>query len=83
MDEATYKQWCPLHWRSALGEPLSAEEQARYEAGLRQLEAEEHIGFDMRGYNKFVSKSGKRRRNGSSWKHGVRSWKPVSRWKLR
>ncbi len=49
MDEATYKQWCPLHWRSALGEPLSAEEQARYEAGLRQLEAEENIGFDMAG----------------------------------
>ena len=41
MEEAEYKQWWPLHRRAALGEPLSAEEQARYEAGLRQLEAEE------------------------------------------
>lgn len=49
MDEATYKQWWPLHRRTAVGEPLSAEEQADYEAGLRQLEAEEHIGFDMAG----------------------------------
>ena len=41
MEETAYKQWWPLHRRAALGEPLSAEEQARYEAGLRQLEAEE------------------------------------------
>ena len=41
MDEAAYKQWWPLHWRTAVGEPLSAKEQARYKAGLRQLEAEE------------------------------------------
>ena len=41
MEETAYKQWWPLHRRTAVGEPLSAEEQARYEAGLRQLEAEE------------------------------------------
>ena len=41
MEEAAYKQWWPLHRRTAVGELLSAEEQARYEAGLRQLEAEE------------------------------------------
>ena len=41
IDEPTYKQWWLLHRRSAVGELLSAEEQARYEAGLRQLEAEE------------------------------------------
>lgn len=41
MEETAYKQWWPLHLRAVLGEPLSAEEQARYEAGLRQLEAEE------------------------------------------
>ena len=49
MDEAAYKQWWPLHRRTAIGEPLSAEEQGRYEAGLRQLEAAEEIGFDMEG----------------------------------
>lgn len=47
MEETAYKQWWPLHRRAALGEPLSAEEQARYKAGLRQLEAAEQIDFDM------------------------------------
>ena len=41
MEEMAYKQWWPLHRRAAMGEPLSAEEQTRYEAGLRQLESEE------------------------------------------
>ena len=41
MDEATYNQWWPLHYRAAMGEPLTAEEQAVYEAGTRQLDAEE------------------------------------------
>ncbi len=41
MDEATYKQWWPLHRRAALGETLSVEEQALYEAGTQQLDAEE------------------------------------------
>ena len=71
MDEATYKQWCPLHWRTALGEPLSAEEQARYEAGLRQLEAEEHIGFDMAGSKGYVEAASK------SWQYSASS--PMSR----
>lgn len=35
MDEATYKQWWPLHYRAAVGKPLTAEEQAVYEAELR------------------------------------------------
>ncbi len=41
MDEATYKGWWPLHYRAVIGEPLTAEERAVYEAGLRQLDAEE------------------------------------------
>ena len=45
MDEATYKQWWPLHRRAAVGETLSAEEQAVYEAGTRQLDAEEAEQF--------------------------------------
>ncbi len=38
MDEATHKQWWPLHLRAALGETLSAEEQAVYDAGSKQLD---------------------------------------------
>jgi hypothetical protein len=39
MDETLYREWWPLHLRTASGEQLSAEEQARYEAGLHELEA--------------------------------------------
>ena len=49
MEEAVRRQWQALHRRTALGEPLSAKEQAYYETGLRELEAEEHIEFDMAG----------------------------------
>lgn len=41
MDEATHKAWWPLHLRAALGETLTADEQANYESGLKQMEAEE------------------------------------------
>ena len=41
MDEETHKRWWPLHRRAALGEILNAGEQSFYEAGLRQLDAEE------------------------------------------
>ena len=41
MDEATHKRWCPLHLRAAMGETLNAEEQAFYEAQMRQLHVEE------------------------------------------
>ena len=41
MEEAIRRQWQALHLRVALGETLSAEEQAVYDAGIRELEAEE------------------------------------------
>jgi predicted nuclease with TOPRIM domain len=41
MDEATYKEWWPLHIRAAKGETLNAEEKAIYEAGCRALDAGE------------------------------------------
>ena len=41
MDEETHKRWWPLHRRAALGETLNAEEQAFYQAGVCQLDAEE------------------------------------------
>jgi hypothetical protein len=43
MDDALCQQWWPLHRRVALGEQLNAEEQARYEAGLRVMERDEHF----------------------------------------
>lgn len=39
MDETLYREWWPLHLRTAKGEPLAPEEQARYEAELRELDA--------------------------------------------
>ena len=41
MDEQQYKIWWQLHRRTAVGEPLSDEEERAYHAGLAQLEAEE------------------------------------------
>ncbi|MGH2350888.1 MAG: hypothetical protein ACRDJN_04665 [Chloroflexota bacterium] len=47
MDEATYRKWWPLHLRAAKGETLNADEQAFYEARLRELHAEESLQFDV------------------------------------
>jgi hypothetical protein len=41
MDETTYHTWWALHLRATRGEHLNSEEQATYEAGLRQLQQEE------------------------------------------
>ncbi len=41
MDERQYKVWWQLHRRTAVGEPLSDEEERAYQAGLAELEAEE------------------------------------------
>jgi len=41
IDQTTYQQWWQLHIRAARGESLSAGEQAVYEAGLTELDAEE------------------------------------------
>ena len=41
MDDAAYKQWTSLRMRVAKGESLTLEEQAIYEAGERELDAEE------------------------------------------
>ncbi len=48
MDEQTYKAWRALQLRVARGEVLSAEEQAIYEAGERQLDAEDPPVGDVR-----------------------------------
>jgi hypothetical protein len=40
--EQEYREWWPLHHRSALGETLSPEEQRRYEEGRARLDATEH-----------------------------------------
>lgn len=41
MDEQQHKVWWQLHRRTAVGEPLSDEEERAYQAGLAELEAEE------------------------------------------
>ena len=41
MDETTYRAWQALHDRWAQGETLTQEEQATYEAGCAELDAEE------------------------------------------
>jgi len=43
MDQASYQQWWLLHLRAARGESLSAGEQAIYEVGLAELDAEEKL----------------------------------------
>jgi hypothetical protein len=41
MTEEEYREWWPLHVRVAGGESLAPEEQARYETGVRALDARE------------------------------------------
>jgi cell division protein FtsB len=41
VDSQAYQQWQFLHQRASLGECLNAAEQAEYEAGCRELDAEE------------------------------------------
>jgi len=41
MDSRVYRQWQELHRRTVLGETLAASEQEVYEAGCRELDAEE------------------------------------------
>ena len=48
MDQESYEQWWPLHRRAASGGALSDEERAVYESGLRELEAEENLGVNLR-----------------------------------
>jgi hypothetical protein len=43
MDETAYQAWWRLHLRVARGESLNVEERAAYEAGLVQLQQEEHL----------------------------------------
>ncbi len=43
MDDALYRQWWPLHLQVVRGEILDAEQKARYEAGLRQMEQDENL----------------------------------------
>ena len=47
MDETTYHTWWALHLRTTRGEHLNSEEQATYEAGLRQLQQEETSDQDI------------------------------------
>ena len=43
MDEAKYKAWWLLHSKRAQRMPLTPDEQAAYEAGRQELEAEEML----------------------------------------
>lgn len=47
MDEQAYQHWQVLHRRVALGETLSASEQAVYEAGCREWDAEEKLHSNL------------------------------------
>jgi hypothetical protein len=43
MDEQAYQHWQVLHRRVIMGEALSGAEQAAYEAGCQELDAEERL----------------------------------------
>ena len=47
MDVQRYREWQVLHRRLALGEVLSAAEQTAYEAGSRELDAEELLDGNL------------------------------------
>ena len=47
MDERAYQHWQVLHHRVVIGETLSATEQAAYEAGCQELDAEERLDGNL------------------------------------
>ena len=47
MDEQAHQYWQVLHQRVALGGTLSAAEQAAYEAGCQELDAEERLDGNL------------------------------------
>jgi len=47
MDEQVYQYWQGLHQRVVMGEALSAAEQAVYEAGCEELDAEERLDGNL------------------------------------
>ena len=47
MDEPAYQHWQGLHRRVTMGETLSAAEQAAYEAGCQELDAEERLDGNL------------------------------------
>ena len=47
MDEQAYQQWQVLHRRFVSGERLSESEQADYEAGCRELDAQETLDGNL------------------------------------
>jgi chromosome segregation ATPase len=47
MDEQAYQHWQVLHRRVALGETLNAAEQALYESGCHELDAEERTDGNL------------------------------------
>jgi peptidoglycan hydrolase CwlO-like protein len=47
MDEQAYQKWQVLHRRTVSGERLSTKEQAEYEAGCRELDAQERLDGNL------------------------------------
>src|SRR5262245_1542096 len=47
MDEQAYQYWQGLHQRMVMGETLNAAEQAVYEAGCEELDAEERLDGNL------------------------------------
>ncbi len=47
MDEQAYQYWQVLHQRVAMGDMLSVAEQAAYEAGCQELDAEERLDGNL------------------------------------
>jgi hypothetical protein len=47
MDEQAYQYWQVLHRRVIMGETLRAAEQAAYEAGCQELDAEERLDSNL------------------------------------
>jgi hypothetical protein len=47
MDERAYQYWQVLHQRVTMGETLSLAEQAAYEAGCQELDAEERLDGNL------------------------------------
>lgn len=47
MDEQAYQKWQVLHRRIVYGETLSTKEQADYEAGCQELDAQEKLDGNL------------------------------------
>ena len=73
MDEQAYQHWQVLHRRVIMGEALSGAEQAAYEAGCQELDAEERLDGGLSAYGNCARRLPRQKRSNNACEHKRRN----------